>query len=44
MDSPILLDPGNFNVSVGIRIHTLAYMANCLPQENQTFSLKFPLK
>lgn len=44
MDSPTLLGTGNFNVNVSIRMHTLAYMAKCLPQANQTFSLNFPLK
>lgn len=44
MDFPILLVPTNFNVSVSIRIYTLAYMAECLPQENQTCSLNFLLR
>lgn len=41
MDSPILLGPDNFNVSASIKMHTLAHMANFLPQENQTFAQFF---
>lgn len=43
MEFPILLVPTNFNMSVNNRIYTLAYMAECLPQENQTCSLNFLL-
>lgn len=34
---PNTLGPDNFNVSLSIRMHTLAHMANLLPQENQDF-------
>lgn len=43
MDFPILLVPTNFNMSVSIIIYTLAYMAERLPQENQTCFLNFLL-
>lgn len=43
MDFPILLVPTNFSVSASTRIYTLVYMAESLPQENQTCSLNFLL-
>lgn len=43
MGFPILLVPTNFNVSASTRIYTLVYMAESLPQENQTWSLNFLL-
>lgn len=44
MDFPILSVSTNFNLSVSVRIYTLAYTAELLPQENLTCSLSFLLK